>query len=663
MTGHSRPKVCSPTLENSSQRRSFVKDKVVLGFGPLGANSHGARQPLPYGAVALAGGLWGAWVERNRRVTIPHGLKKLEEYGNLDNFRRLIGESDADFRGQLFADSDIYKTLEAIAWELGRSEDGEMREFFESTVNLLARAQTDDGYLDSAYQGRDDHLPWTNFEHGHELYCLGHLIQAAIAAKRAINDDRLLEIAFRFIAHVDERFGAEEDVEYAGHPLIEMALVELSRETGEQKFLDLAERFIRRRGSRFIGDARFGAPYYQDDSAVLDTEIMRGHAVRAIYLNEGATDLYLERGDGEFLAAMEKQWNDLVTRRMYVTAGVGSRHQDEAFGTAFEFPADRAYSETCAGIALFGWAWRMYLATGESHFLDVGEKALYNVVLTGISEAGDTFTYSNPLQRRPNHLASREEEAAKRLSWFDCACCPPNLMRTFGSIEHYAASLNGDVIEIANYANVDLTLGETTVKIRTDYPARETIDVDVTGGNGTQRLAFRIPGWAEPSAVRLEVDGIEVPAEIGAGWARPEVALTAGMKIRLTLPMDAQKIYPHPRIDAVRGTIAVTRGPVVYCADAVDNDHDIDLAEVRPGDIQEVGGIHQSLGPALSVPVDVHEVRDDVPLYAPATLESSVTRGELRLRPYATWGEQSEGSMRVWLPHAPAELKQGGNSN
>lgn len=622
--------------------------------GAIGPNVFGLRQPLPLGAVKVAGGLWGEWHQRNRKVTIPHGLGKLESYGNLDNFRRLVGESDAAWRGQLFADSDVYKTLEAIAWELGREDDQELREFFDDTVELIARAQDESGYLDSAFMANPGCEPWSNFEHGHELYVLGHMLQAAVAAKRAMGDDRLLAVAVRFTDLVDDLFGADDRVEYCGHPLIEMALVELARETGEERYTDLAERFIRRRGSGFIESSRFGAPYYQDDSSVLDTKIMRGHAVRAIYLNEGVTDLYLERGDEAFLDAMRTQWNDLVSRRLYLTGGAGSRHQDEAFGTAYELPADRSYSETCAGIALFGWSWRMYLATGEAHYLDVGETSLYNVVLSGISADGDSFTYSNPLQRRPHHVASREEEIAKRLPWFECACCPPNFMRTFGSLEQYAASMNGDTLEIAHFAELDIDLGNATIEIRTAYPAEGRVEVRVNGDASGRRIAFRVPAWAAEGTVAVEVDGRAVSASIAEGWCRPETDLIDGTVFVLDLPIGPQVRYPHRRADAIRGTLAVTRGPLVYCAEAAHHAFDIDLAEVQSADVRtktSTGNV--GLGPALAVDVRLAEPDSDAELYSAGPLAPSAGEvRELELRPYAGWGEQPSGAMRVWLPLA-----------
>ena len=617
---------------------------------PAVPSPFGVCQPIEYGSVTLPGGQWETWRQRNRATTIPHGLRMIERYGNLENFRRISDSSDAPWRGQLFADSDVYKMLEAVAWELGRNEDADLRQFFDSTVALLSRAQQADGYLDSAYQAQPERAPWSDFEHGHELYCLGHLIQAAVAAKRALNDDALLGVACRFADHVVERFGGSGRTEYCGHPLVEMALIELSRVTEERRYIDLAEEFVRRRGSGFIGDARFGAAYYQDDSPVATTNIMRGHAVRALYLNEGATDLYRERGDATLLDAMVRQWADMVAHRIYITGGTGSRHQDEAFGTAYELPADRAYSETCAGIALFRWAWRMYLATGEAHYLDTGEVALYNVVLAGISAEGESFTYSNPLQRRPNHLASREEEASKRLPWFECACCPPNLMRTFASLEQYVVAMRDRTLEVAHFADADVALGDYRVEVRAAFPEHGRISVQAHGEVPPEfRIALRVPAWAELSAAEVLIDGEGVIVPVKHGWLRPDVPLSAGSVIEVELPIRPTIHYPHRRADALRGTLAVSRGPVVYCADQADNECDIDLVEIDDHHVEETS-VALAGGPALRMQGLVAPERSDAVLYStakPATAEHPV---ELTLRPYASWGAQESGAMRVWLP-------------
>lgn len=635
---------------------------------PIGPTTHGRRRTLA-SAPLIDRGLVHEWHERNRQVTLPHGIRMLEEYGTLDNLRRLTGESDAEFRGMLFADSDIYKTLEAAAWELGREDDAELRAFFDATVSLIERAQQDDGYLDSAYLAREDRQPWSDFAQGHELYCLGHLVQAAVGAHRAIGDDRLLRVAERFVDHVVSRLGADDAVEYCGHPLIEAALVELHRTTGVDAPLALADAFVRRRGSGFLGGVTFGAEYYQDEQPALHATRMRGHAVRALYLNQGITDLYLETGDATMLDTMRTQWDDLVSRRMYVTGGTGARHEDEAFGEAFELPPDRAYAETCAGVALFGWAWRMYLATGEARFMDVGETALYNVVAAGISTRGDSFTYVNPLQVRNERPYGGADPAGRR-RWFSCACCPPNLMRTFASLEHHVAAERPDGLDIVLYASATVHAHGAAVTIDTAYPAEGSIRLSVRGDaeEGRGRLALRIPEWVSGRTVTLLRDGETVDAVVEDGWLVVDGALVDGAELDLRLPVEVDVIHPHPLIDAVRGTVAVRRGPVVYCAvgDVDGLTVDADALAATDGDGEGAdgsrgdgpgadgsgadgsgSGVRGLLGPRITVAA--HRLQTDSrALYSHEADRAASEEIVVELRPFAEFDGGT--AMRVWMP-------------
>lgn len=621
----------------------------VPAHTPVGPTTHGVRSPLRSPAL-VEHGLLSDWHARNRQVTLPHGIAMLDEYGTLDNVRRLTGEADVDFRGMLFADSDIYKTLEAAAWELGREEDADLCAFFDRTVDLIERAQQDDGYLDSAYLGRDDRSPWTDFAQGHELYCLGHLIQAAVGAHRAIGDDRLLRVAERFVEHVVDRMGADDAVEYCGHPLIEAALVELYRTTGEQAPLDLAASFIRRRGAGFLGGVMFGAPYYQDEQPALEATKMRGHAVRALYLNQGITDVFLETGDSAMLDVMRAQWDDLVAHRMYLTGGTGARHEDEAFGEAFELPPDRAYAETCAGVALFGWAWRMYLATGDASCMDVAETALYNVVAAGISTHGDSFTYVNPLQVRDERPYGGDAPAARR-RWFSCACCPPNLMRTFATLEQHLAAEREDGLDIVLYASATLRAHGASVTIDTAYPAEGSIRISIDGDAdaGCRRLALRMPEWALGLPVTLRLDGIVVEAAVEEGWIVVDDALVDGTVLELQLPVEAEVIHPNPRIDAVRGTVAVRRGPVVYCAVGDVDGLAVDADAVAESLATEAAGVESRglLGPRLMI--SAHRLPADAqPLYTRGADHVPTEQTTVELRPFAEF--DGGASMRVWMP-------------
>ncbi|WP_052460640.1 glycoside hydrolase family 127 protein [Microbacterium gorillae] len=630
----------APTPEFASTTRPRSRTAV-------GRPRHGVRAPLPE-PPTVRDGVLATWHERNRRVTLPHGIAMLTEWGNLDNLRRAIGESDAPFRGMVFADSDVHKMLEAVAWELAREEDDDLRAFFEDTVALLARVQDHDGYLDSAFGEYTGRERWSDLAEGHELYCLGHLIQAGVAAHRALDDDRLLGIAHRFASLAVTRFLADESSGYCGHPLIETALIELWRETGDDAMRQLAQSFLERRGSGFFRGSPFPPEYYQDDSPALTTRHLRGHAVRALYLNQGIVDLHLETGDARAADVVRALWEDLVSHRLYVTGGTGSRHDGEAFGAAYELPPDQAYAETCAGVALFGWAWRMYLLTGSAEHLDVAETALYNVVAAGISEHGDEFTYVNPLQRRDDRAYGGTESPGGRRRWFNCACCPPNLARTFASLEQYVAAERPDGIDLTLYAGARIPAAGASIEIDTDYPRSGAVRITVHGdaAAGRRALGLRIPSWVGAEQWTLHRDGAPLAVTAEDGWVVLADAIVDGTVLDLHLPMPPVILRPHPRIDAVRGTVAVRRGPVLHCADGVDTDLAIDDLLVDAACVTEMTGAGV-FGPGLAVRATVADTAR--PLYGPQDARAvEAAETVIPLRPYAT----SDGGapMRVWLP-------------
>src|SRR6516164_2494432 len=441
--------------------------------GPVdGAKSPAATlTTLDAQAVTIDNGLWARRQTVNRDAALPHGFRMLEAAGNLENLRIAAGRSSARYRGPVFMDSDVYKWLEAAAWEMGRLRSEWLRSTSEATIDLVAAAQGADGYINSYYSVAEPGRRWTDFAHGHELYCAGHLIQAAVALRRATGDDRLLTTAQRFVDYLHSLFGTGRRVATPGHPEIEMALVELYRETGERRHLDLAAFFLEHRGRGWLGPGRFNSSAsFQDRVPVREAAGVEGHAVRALYLTTGATDVYLETGEAALRLALDRQWHDLVSGKLYVTGGVGARHLSEAFGQPYELPNDLAYCETCAAIASIMWNWRMLLATGESRFADLIERTLYNGFLSGVSLTGNTFFYVNPL------LSRGEEEVVgrgviERQPWFLVACCPPNVMRTLASLGEYIASRAADGVQIHQYLPATIC-PQPDIRLRmvTDYP-------------------------------------------------------------------------------------------------------------------------------------------------------------------------------------------------
>jgi DUF1680 family protein len=425
--------------------------------------------------------------------------------------------------------------------------------------------------------------------------------------------------------------------------------------------LRLAEAFVNRRGRGVLGEGDLGSQYYQDDVPVRDSKVMRGHVVRALYLNAGVADLYLETGEDSLLVALREQWDDLVDRRLYLTGGAGSRHRDEAFGDAYELPSERAYAETCAGIALLQWSWRMYLATGHARYLDTFELTLYNAVAAGISEEGDKFFYSNPLQRRADHGSTQEEGSARRQSWFLCACCPPNIMRTLASIENYlvSQSADSDELRVGIYAHAEVTTtlrsgARIELEVTTDYPVTGAIRIHVkAGAGGPGVLALRIPSWCKRNGVR--VDGSTRAVSSSDGWLRLDGVLLTGTVVDLDLELEPIYMAGHPRADGVRGSIALQRGPVVYCVDQADNAIDLDSLALEPSVRLEQGPLATALGPLIRCEARLDPRKPDaIGLYRPYDQQAVPVReqGQVVFRPYATWGNADVSAMRVWIPAA-----------
>ncbi len=448
------------------------------------------------------------WAERqrfNREVLIPDGYRKLQAAGNFDNLRA-AATGRGRYRGRIYQDSDLYKWLEAVGWELRRAPSPVLQRMADETVALIEAAQADDGYIDTPFQVQGLRR-WRNLADEHEIYCMGHLIEAGIA------HPPLLGVARR-VADMLVR----EDPGYCGHPEAELALVALYRETGERAYLRLAEQMIDRRGHG-------GSAYLVDRVPVREQTQVEGHAVRQLYLNCGVTDVYLETGETALLDAMVTQWEDMVEGKVYVTGGVGSVAAQEAFGEPFELPNDTAYAETCAAIASVMWNQRMLRATGEVRFADELERALYNAVLVGVAQAEPLYAYENPLEA---------DAGERRHPWFECACCPPNIMRTLASLERYLVS--GD--RIHQYATG--TYGD--VRVRTDYPWDGRIEVD-------GECELRVPAWCASARLNGE--------PVASGWVRGEGVLELDMPWRV--------IEPDPRVAATRGRVAFARGPLVYC--------------------------------------------------------------------------------------------------
>ncbi|WP_326640058.1 glycoside hydrolase family 127 protein [Nonomuraea fuscirosea] len=645
-----------------------MTSKQVKALAGAVRTAAGAVRPVP--GARITGGLLHHWQVRNGAATIPHTIEQLRAAGNVANLSRLLEQDPAPYRGRYpFLDTDLYKTLEGLAYELGDGRAAEpVREFYDEVVGLLERVQAEDGYLNSFFQDpAAAKKPWEDLAWGHELYNLGHLVQAAVAAARRMGDERLLRVAGRFADLVVERF-AERGV--CGHPEVEMALVELYRETGVRAYLDLAAAFVDRRGSGQIEHSIFSADYFQDHVPFRELPSVTGHAVRMAYLAAGAADVFLETGDRSLFAALERLWDDMVASKLYLTGGLGSRHSDEAVGDRYELPSERAYSETCAAIAVMQWGWRMFLATGGAKYLDVFERVLYNAYAVGLSEDGRAFFYDNPLQRRPDHEQRSGAESGGeplRRSWFGCPCCPPNIVRWMAQLADYVAAERDGALLIACYTSARITGERLDLAMETSYPWDG--DVGLTVERAPEEpygIVLRVPGWARgatvtvngephdaaPSAKRAEAAADSPGGSADGGWLRIERRWAAGDEVRLTLPMPVRAHGSHPHLDATRGALGIARGPLVYCVEQQDSPSaavdDLvvgvaDVAGARAGRRGEAVVLGVTAGAA---PPPSTELYPELPLEQSAITETAVSATFV---PYFLWGNRGPEAMRVWV--------------
>lgn len=605
-------------------------------------------RPVPAGDARISGGLWAARQRNNRAGAIPSGLKQLTEAKNVHNLEVAAGRTDADVIGPIFADSDIHKWLEAAAWEYGREADESLLDDILTLTDLLAQAQAEDGYLDSVVQVRHD-VRYSKLEMSHEHYCAGHLIQAAVAYSRTTGRTELLDVARRVADHLVATFGPDKNPELDGHPVIEMALVELYRETGTRAYLDLAKHFVDARGHGTIHGGRDSA-YYSDRVPVRETTTPEGHAVRAVYLAAGAADVAAETGDKELLAALETQFDSMVRQKQYISGGLGSRWEGEAFGDPYELPNDRAYAETCAAIGGIQWAWRMLLATGKTLYADQIERMLYNGFLSGVSLAGTEYFYVNALHLRPDFVADHDRNPARgRVGWFACACCPPNVMRTFSSLEGYLASTTEAGLQLHQYAPGTVQGAGLTITVETAYPWQGKIVITVDqAGPGETELSLRVPAWAEGATL----DGAPVPA---GEYAKLSRTWQTGDQLALELPVAPRLSRADSRVDADRGCVAIERGPLVYALEHVDQPDGAEPDDLRIDPTAAITEEHRDdlLGGVTVLRARGGRIRHDdgAPALLPHDHEGeAVEPTDLVAVPYHVWANRGADTMRVWIP-------------
>ena len=487
-----------------------------------------------------------------------------------------------------------------------------------------------------------------------------------MARCRTAGRDELFTVAERVADHVCDIFGEGGIAGVCGHPEIELGLVEFGRLTGQRRYVDQAKIFIERRGRGTLADIEWGRGYFQDDVPVRDATVFRGHAVRALYLAAAAVDIAVETNDQDLLQSLQRQWTNTVAKRTYITGGMGSHHQDEGFGEDYVLPSDRAYCETCAGVASAMLSWRLLLATGDPKYADLIERTLYNIVATSPSRDGRAFFYTNTLHQRVPGTApaldalSPRASSSLRAPWFEVSCCPTNVARTLASLGAYVASATAEGLQLHQYASGTITTRladdqPLAVKVQTAYPQDGEIRVTVLRTPSRPWvLSLRVPRWA--TGATLEQHG--KTEAVATGTVELSRSFTAGETVTLRLPMAGRYTFPSTRIDAIRGTVAVERGPVVYCVESIDlpgNRHVDDLRVDPTGAIRDTDG-------QVSVRGTLVEDQSAGWPYSTQNEPEGVGAqpGNVALTPYYDWANRGPGSMRIWLPVAAPTATENG---
>ena len=605
--------------------------------------THARLEPIPVRAVSLADdSLLGDRVRAGRAAIVPL-FDRLEEHGVVDNFRRLAG-GDGERRGLWFTDSDLYKVMEAAAWSLQSHDDPGLRERLDGIVGAVAAAQAPDGYLHTMFgDQRYQDVSWT-----HELYCAGHLIEAAIAHRAATGEDRLLAVAAGLADHLCDEFGSGRRAQADGHPEIELALIALARATGNQRYRDLA-RFLLER----VDHA--GMPR------------LTGHAVRALYYCCGLTDLVLDTGDAAARESLDRFWASLVGSGSYITGGVGGRWVGESIGRPYELPNEGAYAETCGAAAAVMWARRMLSLTGEARYLDVAERALYNGFLAGVSLGGDEWFYVNRLAWNgetevdpwgigPMVFTADLMNSARRQPWYDVTCCPSNAVRLLASLPGYLYGSSAEGVWVNLFAASTLrwrTPGGRplvlTQRTRSPWEGATTIEVGLESPEEFS-IFVRIPAWSRSPAAYIngsEIGGVTAGSflEIRRTWSRGD---------EVAIETDDRPFYveSHPRLLENRGSVAIQRGPLVYCLEGADNP-DIDLFSVAVDPHQRLAWSHRpELLGGVTVVTAMGRVQDasERTLYARVEERPRSERAvELTAIPYYAWANRDPSPMTVWI--------------
>jgi len=624
-------------------------------------------RPVAFTDVQITDDFWLPRIETNRTVTIPFAFKKSKETGRIDNFAKAGGLMPGKFEGRRYNDSDVFKIMEGAAYSLALHPDPELEKYMDDLIEMIAAAQEDDGYLYTARTIDPENLPpgtgeerWSNLGSSHELYNVGHMFEAAVAHYLATGKRTFLDIAIKNADFIDSVFGPGKRRGFPGHQEIEIGLVKLYRVTREEKYLKLAKFFLDERGrveheKKYSETSEFSIYdqdwYLQTHKPVIEQDEAIGHAVRATYMYSGMADVASLTGDVEYINAIDMIWENVVSKKIYITGGIGSRHEGEAFGENYELPNATAYNETCASIGNVFWNHRLFLLHGDAKYIDVLERTLYNGMLSGISMSGDLFFYPNPLESDGKYKFNQGETTRK--PWFDCACCPVNVARFVPSIPGYEYAYRDDILYVNLFVQgmgeIDLGNNVVTVSQHTHYPWDGKVKIVIDPEESAAFSVYvRIPGWSRNEPIpsnlyshlsentespTLQVNSESVALDMEKGYARIHRNWKKGDVIELVLPMPVQKVVSHEMVKDNMGKVALQRGPLVYCLEAVDNDGQV-LDRHIPDEMDfDVESRSRLLG-GINV------------------LISKEQEGTERIVaiPYFAWSHRGVGEMAVWLP-------------
>lgn len=616
--------------------------------------------PVPFTSVKVTDNFWGQRLQASREVTIPLAFSKCEETGRYENFVKAAHPSDTyKVEGFSFDDTDVYKTIEGASYSLQTYPDKKLQKYIDSVLVIVAGAQEPDGYLYTARTMNPKHPHnwagkerWVAVENlSHEFYNLGHMIEGAVAHYQATGKRNFLNIAIKYADCVCREIGnGPQQKKYVpGHQIAEMALVKLYMVTGDKKYLDQAKFFLDTRGYTSRKDA-----YSQAHKPVVEQDEAVGHAVRAVYMYSGMADVAAITGDSSYIKAIDKIWDNIVSKKIYITGGIGARHAGEAFGNNYELPNLSAYCETCAAIGNVYMNYRLFLLHGDAKYFDVLERTLYNGLISGVSLDGGSFFYPNPLSSNGKY---------SRKPWFGCACCPSNVSRFIPSLPGYVYAVKNDQVYVnlylSNKAELKVDKKKILLEQETGYPWNGDIRLKITQGNQDFTMKLRIPGWVrgnvlpgdlysyadnQKPAYQVSVNGQTVESDVNDGYLSIARKWKKGDVVEVHFDMIPRIVKANPKVEADHGRVAVERGPIVYCAEWPDNRFNVHSILLNQHPQFKVTDKPELLYGIRQITTDAQALSYD-------KAGKLVTKDvELTLIPYYAWAHRGEGDMEVWLP-------------